>query len=211
MKSLLGLLLLTSSCAVTAQIYPPRLFALTPTRIDSAREARPSEWYLEGRSEQSLVRSLAEFMEIDPEYMTLAKSTMFRNDRDGEALRVNVATPRGYSYCGARVRVTSVVPSEGPRASQLRVFANPEGILIETWASLSSMGSGRSWVEADIQLISIRTEFIREFVSNGICVLPSESAILTCIGKQCEQNASNADFEAVGRKVPRLRRGPVGR
>lgn len=108
--------------------------------------------------------------------------------RAGEGTFMTLALPSGYSYCSSSMRLTSIVPHDGPKGSTFLGRADATSLYSETWTPVLGPFDGRSWVEGDLSVLGIRTELAQSSYANGKCHAPGR-AIFYCRGGGCEGGA----------------------
>lgn len=206
--SFLSVLVFTIESPVFAK-YPKYTFAVSRLHIDSVREPHGWEYYLKSREGQVITSAVASYMGINPAYVYLAINTLPTATVKGEETFYDLLVPDGYVYCGSRVRVISIVPNSGSRASTINVtvFPNPDKLGIYTRTPVLGLGQGRSWVEADVEVYGILPEYYEEFKKKGICASSSPATILlNCSGNPCDGFA-HGRLEDMGSIVPDLTKG----
>ncbi len=104
--------------------------------------------------------------------------------QQGEGTYVTATLPSGYAYCKATMKMTSIVPHDGPRGSLFMAMSKPNGLYYETWTPVQGLGQGRSWVEAGISILGIRQDLAASSYASGTCYRP-ERALWYCRGGGC--------------------------
>lgn len=107
---------------------------------------------------------------------------------EGEGTFTKIALPAGYSYCAASMQLVSIVPHDGDRGSTFLGRADADGLYTETWTPVLPPFEGRSWVEADLTVIGVRSDLAQLNYANGRCRPPGR-AIFYCRGGGCEGGA----------------------
>lgn len=206
--ALAAMFLLWTSEAAFAQKYPKDLFAVSQLHFDSVRQPHGVDWYLNSKEAQAIIASIAGNMGIHPGYVKLAMNAVPRADPQGEETFYALPVERGYSYCAARIRITSIVPGSGDRASVVNANIGPSGELgIYTWTPIRHYGEGRSWVEGDAQVYGIKPEYLREFIDKGVCKEASAvTRIFNCEGNPCP-GGEHGRPETTADQAPDLRNG----
>lgn len=142
----------------------------------------------------------------DPTTVALIASVIPKASQSGEDTYYELGIPQGYVFCAARINVTSVVPETGDRASVIDAGNRINGRTfdVHTWTPVRQLGEGRSWVDADVTVISIRSEYFDEyyesnpdnaFSDKGICENPTadDGYILQCRGACSRTEVGRAD------------------
>lgn len=201
-------LLMSSAVAQTTQTrYPKNLFAVSTLHYDAVRAPHGLDWYLQSREAQAIIGSIAVAAGIDPSYVALA-SVQPSVSVEGEQTDYVLPLEPGYAYCGTRIRVTSIVPHDGDRASTINVAVNTAELQMSTWTPVRHFGEGRSWVEGDIQLYGIKPEYLHEFVESGVCKeVTSQIAIFSCRGGGCDAGITHGNPQDAGNQAPSLQTG----
>ena len=104
--------------------------------------------------------------------------------QQGEGTYVTATLPSGYAYCKATMKMTSIVPHDGPRGSLFMAMSKPNGLYYETWTPVLPITEGRSWVEAGVSIVGIRQDLAASAYANGTC-FPPERALWYCRGGGC--------------------------
>lgn len=105
--------------------------------------------------------------------------------QDGEGTFMKVGLPAGYAYCRAQMRMTSIVPHDGPRGSTFLGRADPDGLYMETWTPVLPPGQGRSWVEGDVTVVGVRQDIAGARYASGACRPAGGRALWYCRGGGC--------------------------
>lgn len=192
-----------------AEAYPRNLFAVTNLHYDAVRQPHGLDWYLQSREAQAIIGSISGAMGISPVYVVLARNAIPTATPVGEETNYTVPLEPGYAYCATRLKVTSIVPADGERASVINAAVNPQGLQMTTWTPVMRPGEGRSWVEGDIQVFGIKPEYLDEFVTKGVCKkITDQVAIISCRGRAtCGPGVSHGDPLGAGPTTPDLTAG----
>lgn len=191
----------------TQKKYPKNLFAVSTLHFDAVRAPHGIDWYLQSREAQAIIGSIAQGAGISPFYVALA-SVKPTASAVGEETNYVLPLEPGYAYCGTRIRVTSIVPHDGDRASTINVAVNPTELQMSTWTPVRHFGEGRSWAEGDIQLYGIKPQYLEEFVASGVCKkVTSQIGILSCRGGSCDAGVTHGDPQDAGNQAPSLKTG----
>lgn len=190
----------------TEKKYPAGLFAVSSLHFDSVRAPHGIGWYLQSREAKALIGSIATAAGVHPLYIALA-SVQPSAQAVGEETHYVLPVERGYAYCATRIRVTSIVPYSGERASVINVAVNPTELQMTTWTPVRHYGEGNSWAEGDVQVYGIKPEYLNEFVANGVCKnVTSHIGILSCQGSDCT-GITHGNPQNAGNQVPSLENG----
>lgn len=189
--------------------YPRNLFSVSLLHYDSVRQPHGPDWYLQSKEAKVIAGSISSMMGIDPAYISLALSTLPSASVDGEETHYVVPVEEGYVYCATRLRVTSIVPADGDRASVINAAVNPKELQMTTWTPVRHAGEGKSWAEGDVQVYGIKPEYLDEFVGKGVCKkVTAQVAILSCRGKAtCSAGVVHGDPEGAAPSTPDLSKG----
>jgi len=213
---LLASSLLATSTIVVAQIppppavdksqhYPKNLFAVSQLHFDSVRSAHGPEWYLKSREAIVILSAVATYMGVNPQYVVLAQKAIPSASANGEETNYVLPVPSGYAYCGTRIRVTSIVPADGGRASTINVAVNPNELQMTTWTPVQGIGEGRSWAEGDVQVFGVKERFLDEFVKKGVCMkVTQQVGIWSCRGRATCTGVAHGDPSDAGQSTPDL-------
>ena len=105
--------------------------------------------------------------------------------------------PVGYIYCKSQMIMTSIVPHDGPRGSIFLAYAADNQISFSTWTPRQGFGGGRSWIEADMQVLAVQKEYAEQAYQSKQCFRAGERLLFKCRGGGCVntkdtgQNVSN--------------------
>lgn len=105
-----------------------------------------------------------------------------KSDFSGEEGHLTYNLPHGYRYCSSSVKVISVVPMDGRRASVLGVRAYDTFLGVYTWTPRRNPGEGRSWVEADFSIVGVKANKAADYFASGKCRRAQERLLLSCRG-----------------------------
>jgi hypothetical protein len=164
--------------------YPARLFSVSQLHFDSVTEARGFVWYLRTREAEVILDSIAGYMGIDPQYVSLALRALPTKEIRGEESFYGLPLARGYKYCASRVGVRSIMSVNG-HDSVLGVTPGPDALAIYTFTPGGGLFEGQSSVEGDAQLVGIKPEYFEEFLDKGVCAELPGGALLSCKGNPC--------------------------
>jgi len=205
----LALMLIISALASQANAYPRDLFAVSLLHYDSVRQPHGPDFYLQTREAKAIIGSISSVMGVDPTYVSLAMSAIPSASVEGEETHYVLPVAAGYAYCATRLRVTSIVPADGDRASVINAAVNPNELQMTTWTPVQHFGNGRSWAEGDVQVFGVKPEYLDEFVKKGVCKkVTAQEAILSCRGKDaCGPGVSHGDPEGAAPTTPDLTKG----
>ena len=128
------------------------------------------------------INAAASYLEVSPAVVTIALKAIPTGSVAGEEGHYFVPVEPGYKYCRSRSTVISINPPSGNRASVLNATAGDTGISIYTWTPRKGLGGGRSWVEAEFELTSVRNDLYDQSVKAGICKPAKGRALLRCKG-----------------------------
>lgn len=187
--------------------YPKNLFAVSVLHFDAVRSPHGLDYYLQSREAQAIIGSMAKGAGISPVYLALA-SVIPTATVVGEETNYVLPLEPGYAYCGTRIRVTSIVPHDGDRASTINAAVNSKELQMSTWTPVRHFGEGRAWAEGDIQLYGIQPRYLDEFVANGVCKkVTSQIGILSCRGGGCDAGITHGNPQDAGNQTPSLETG----
>ncbi|AEF99805.1 hypothetical protein [Methylomonas methanica] len=205
-SSLLSIVCLSISYADT---YPKNLFKISQMKVDSVRQPHGLDWYLKSRESKVILTSIASYMGVDPSYVSLAIDVLPSASVQGEETFYDLPLAPGYKYCASRVGVTSLNPGSGNRAAVIdaKVFENGH-LGVYTWTPVNHFGEGKSWAEADVQVMGILNSYYTEYVNKGICqqVSGSHEQLFSCRGNPCN-GGSHGQMQDVGSVVQDLKSG----
>jgi hypothetical protein len=123
--------------------------------------------------------------------MMLALAAAVSGERRGEGTFLTMSSPSGYKYCRSSMSLTSIVPNDGPRGSTFLGRADDESMYIETWTPVLPPGQGRSWVEGNVTLISVKSESAEAEYQSGRCVRGGQRVVFYCRGSGCQGGAED--------------------
>jgi hypothetical protein len=188
--------------------YPKNLFAVSLLHFDSVRTPHGLDWYLKSKEAQAIGGTISSALGIHPAFVMLANA-LPSGSVAGEETHYVLPLEEGYAYCATRVRVTSIVPAEGERASVINAAVNPKELQMTTWTPVRHSWEGKSWAEGDVQLYGIRPEYQEEFIKKGVCKRVTEqTGILSCRGRAtCTPGVTHGDPLEAGPSTPDLTTG----
>ncbi len=204
-----ALMFTISFFATSVYAYPRNLFSVSVLRYDAVRQPHGLEFYTNTREAKAIISSISAMMGVDPTYVYLAMNAQPTARIEGEDTHYVLPVEPGYVYCATRLRVTSVVPADGDRASVINAAVNIKELQMTTWTPVRHSWEGRSWVEGDVQVYGIKPEYLDEFVGKGVCKkVTTQVAILSCRGKNsCAAGISHGDPESAQPTTPDLSKG----
>jgi hypothetical protein len=130
---------------------------------------------------RALVDTAAVYLGVPPGRVSAAMAIVPQARRAGEEGWYTVKLPAGYKYCRSTIRMISVVPATGDRASVFSARANQDNIGMYTWTPKQGLGGGRSWVEAIVTLYGVRNDKADQYRAAGTCK-PYGMLLLSCRG-----------------------------
>ena len=113
---------------------------------------------------------------------------------------MTIGLPQGYQYCKSQMRMVSIVPNDGPRGSTFLGRVDPTSVYVETWTPVQGIGAGRSWVEAEMTVLGVRSGIAEQSYRDGTCNRPGNRHIFYCRGSGCV--STNDDGQAVSASSP---------
>jgi hypothetical protein len=188
--------------------YPANLFSVSLLHFDSVRQPHGVEFYAQTTQAKAMISTMAAAIGVHPGFVALALSRP-TSRQEGEETHYVLPVETGYAYCGTRVRVTSIVPADGERASVINAAVNPREFQMTTWTPVRHLGEGRSWAEGDVQLYGIKPQYLQEFVDKGVCKRVTEQiGILSCRGRAtCGAGVTHGNPLEAGPTTPNLTKG----
>ena len=112
-------------------------------------------------------------------------------NKDGEGANMRLSLPPDYVYCKSEMRMTSIVPHDGPKGSTFFSQVEDNGIYLETWTPALPSGDGRSWVEADVSVLGVAQGLAEAKYADGTCVRPGGRYLFFCRGGGCVDTQDN--------------------
>jgi len=205
--SMMGIgLIFSCNSAFSQGKYPKNLFAVTQLHFDAVRSPHGLDWYLQSREASVIISSISNAAGIHPVYVALARAIP-TGVQQGEETHYRVPVESGYAYCATRIRVTSIVPADGDRASLINAAVNPRELQMTTWTPVRHFGEGRSWAEGDVQVYGIKPAYLEEFIGKGVCKrVTQQEGILSCRGSGCG-GITHGDPMDAGNSTPDLKSG----
>lgn len=207
--SLLGLTSIFCCSISYADTYPKNLFKISQMKVDSIRQPHGLDWYLQSRESKVILTSIASYMGIDPTYVSLAIDVIPSANVSGEETFYDLPLAPGYKYCASRVAVTSLNPGSGSRAAVIDAKVFKDGHLgVYTWTPVNHFGEGRSWAEADVQVMGILNSYYTAYVNKGICqqISGEYEQLFSCRGNPCN-GGSHGQMQDIGSVVQDLKSG----
>jgi hypothetical protein len=128
------------------------------------------------------INAAASYIGVSPTVVTIALKAIPNGSMQGEDGHYSIPVENGYKYCRARIRVISIAPASGDRASVLNATAIDNGIGVYTWTPRQGLGGGRSWAEAEFELVSVKNDLYDQSVRTGVCKPAQNRALLRCKG-----------------------------
>jgi len=97
----------------------------------------------------AILGSAAAAIGIPPNAVRFAglMAAVMKTSPGSESSEFVLRAPTGYVFCRADVKTTSVVPSQGDKASLFAIRAEPTKVVVETWVPRRKLGDGRSWYD----------------------------------------------------------------
>lgn len=83
--------------------------------------------------------------------------------------RFTISLPAGYVYCRSQIRMISVVPADGERASIFSASSVENGMSFYTWTPKRGVGQGRSWVDADVTVYGVKARLVQQAQADNKC------------------------------------------
>lgn len=205
LRPLLVICIALASFASSADDYPRDLFAVTQLHINAVRQPQGLESLFIARDSRQVQSSVSRYMGIRNEFVALS-SVRPTAEVKGEDTFYDLPLPDGYVVCAARVYVTSIAPGSGKRASVFNVNIRKNAIGAYTWTQRPRPFDGRSWVEADIQLLGILEKFKDEFQEKKVCGndFQRELSLVSCSGNPCPPSKFG-QLEIAGSHTPSMR------
>jgi hypothetical protein len=123
---------------------------------------------------------------------------------NGEESHFNIAIADGYAYCASAVTVTSLAPYTGRRASVIGVTRTSDNVSAYTWTPRQGNFGGRSWVEANTNILAVKHRYLTYFQQQGVCAPDAgeKKVLLSCRGNGCSSvadgNMSRAGAAIIG-------------
>ena len=96
---------------------------------------------------------------------------------------IHVLSPPGYKYCRSRLSTISMV---GSSWHALSMSTPLDGINVFIHVPQRGTGNGRTWVEAQIDLLSVRKDIWQAAYNSGRCHNP-DTWLLRCPDSNCPQ------------------------
>jgi hypothetical protein len=199
---LIGVLLSLACASGFAQDFKVMTF-----EIDHVRDQKNWPQVAKECSDNAICGALAAAAEAYtgvPFTQIIGASALIAEKRSGEGTAVNVSMPSGYQYCTSEVKLTSIVPRNGPRGSTLLITTHDDVYHIETWTPVRNLGEGRSWVQATFAVTTVRNALAESAFASGQCFRGGKRNILHCRGSGCSsikdrnQNVSSTPPNADG-------------
>jgi hypothetical protein len=197
------------SVSAIAADYPTDLFVVTQLSMDAVRQPHGMDTLLSARDSRQIRASVSKFMGIKNSYLNLSTNAPTAEAK-GEETFYNLPLPAGYAACAARINVVSIVPASGERASFLHAAVRTDSAGVYTWTPRRQAWEGRSWVEADLQLLGIKAEYQQEFQKKGVCGQrgANDWDLAKCRGNPCVATPFGK-LETAGQSTERIRALPT--
>ncbi len=178
-------------------------FAFMLIHLDQVQEPKSVFQVLKECAGNTTCASLATvagaYFGIPVKQILAAGAVLTKLEYRGEEERDSVFKfPSGYVYCKSRMILTSIVPKDDPRGSIFLAYASASQLLITTWTPKNGAFAGRSWVEANIQVMAVRQKYAEQSYASKQCFRAGNRLLFKCRGGGCPvtvkdygQNVSN--------------------
>ena len=135
---------------------------------------------------KTIVNSAGEYFGVPTKEIFTANAILGANTRkEGEESYFDLRLPNGYSYCKSSMVLISIIPHDGDRGSTFAARSVDDGINAMTWTPVLGLGQGQSWVEANIEILGVRTDSSELYYKAGQCNRPKNRLLWNCRGGGC--------------------------
>ncbi|MBX3350311.1 MAG: hypothetical protein KF747_16440 [Nitrospira sp.] len=157
--------------------------------LDIVMESDSPQSILLTKEGKAIANSLGSYFGIPPVITASAVGMLKEEKKKGEETFVTFtfgepgnATDRTHKYCGLAVQNLSI-NKPGKAHFQLDVHDHAIGIYAVT--PKQRIGQGRSWVEANIEVVSVRGDKWEDLVKQGKCNIAMDRTLAACKGPDC--------------------------
>lgn len=124
--------------------------------------------------------SAASLLGVNPALVDLASNIAATTQAPSSEERIfSVNVDPGYVYCRGVVDVTSYM------AGTINATDAPTGVGAYTHVPRVQPATGKSWIEGDIELVSVRNDRADYYYAAGSCKRPAGGKLFECRGKPC--------------------------
>jgi hypothetical protein len=130
---------------------------------------------------------------INPTFVSIALTIAASSQRKpgSEEITTTLQFPSGYVYCKTMLEMKSVVPAEGDRASQFKLFTQNDQVRLWAWTPRRGVPDGRSWVDAHATVVGVKADQAQAYRSQNKCSAPAANGLsYYCKGKPCSRAIS---------------------
>lgn len=174
-------------------------FVVVSEKVNPVMQPKNIGDALQDCANSSLCRTMADgvatWIGVPPGTVSGAMAAVPVASRSGEEGRYSIKLPKGYEYCRSRIKMISVVPADGNRASVMSASAKKDGVDVYTWTPRRGLGEGRSWVEAEYTIIGVKGRMANTYRTSGKCKAYDRQLI------GCRGNGSNSHGQPECRSV----------
>ena len=171
-------------CSVSANAASGR-FVVVSVHLDQVMQPQSTTDALLECVQSALCKAIidrsAEAFGVPISELTSAIARIPRADKIGEEAFFEYKLPPGYKYCNSKTSTVSIVPRDGSGGSLMRVTSNPDGLSVYTWTPRLKTFDGRSWVEADFDIVGIQEGEAEQSWSERYCRRPGKE-LMNCRG-----------------------------
>lgn len=165
-----------------------KMFVLSAIRIDQTMQPKSLFTVIQecntNQACKTIINSAGEYFGV-PTKEIFAVNAILNTRTKGEESYFDLRLPNGYSYCKASMIPISVVPYDGDRGSTFAARSVDNGVNAMTWTPVLALGKGRSWVEARIEILGVRTDSSELYYKAGKCNRPKNRLLWNCRGGGC--------------------------
>lgn len=171
-----------------AQVTGPEI-KVDNFHLDVVMEPQGAISLIETKEGVAIASAIGSYFGIDPTVTAGAISLIREERHDGEETFITFkfgdpasTTDKTHKYCGLAVKDLSIVR---PGHSHLQLDVHDHSIGIYTVTPRQGIGGGRSWVEANIEVISARGDKWENLVKEGKCNIAMDRTLAACKGPDC--------------------------
>lgn len=171
-----------------AQVTGPEI-KIDQFHIDIVMEPQGALSLIKTKEGIAIASAVGSYFGIDPKITMGAINLLKDESRKGEETWVTFkfgdpanTTDKTHKYCGLAVQNLSINP---PGKAHFELGVHDHSIGIYTVTPKRRIGEGRSWVEANIEVISARGDKWEGLVKEGKCNIAMDRTLAACKGPDC--------------------------
>lgn len=157
--------------------------------IDRTRRACGLDCILQKQDTQQLLGDISQALGVNRKFIDLAIDVLPKEDIRGDDAYYAIPSIPGYKFCAVSVRVISLMSANDQHLTEFHVGLSSDGIPMYAYTQNPGAFQGQSSIEADIEVIFVRSLDLPRFEEAGVCTPPPDPpghvGILNCKGNPC--------------------------